>query len=523
MTKTNMIFLFLLQIGILNAQVKEFIYKPSDTETLGRITWLYNVIQRDDSIWIHGITTSAYHPFSPITYIYAQLDKNLKLNSTISQSVDTIYDAYTDGNFIFNHRNHLVALGSADRSEKRFFIEMDTFGNNINIHTKSTLLPSTIRYNYNRIMQLANRSYIASGIKVDGTFMNPDPRNLIITLYGLDSNGQEKWIKSYPELGFFCEPKSLQILKNNNILHTYTAFNLDSCKDKSKKTNLHFLEVDENGNMLRNRIFKHNRMYGSNTMYEMDQGDFILGGVSIDTSWCAGYDTATNTFYSEGVSTSGYLARIDSALNVVWEIKNKLYGRILNIVKLKDGHFIGVGYFGDSSGTGGDHGWIIKFSKDGAVIWDKSYQLITPNEDNYNKLETICELSNGDLVAVGQILNAAADRDTNKYIERGWIVKINADGNLIGSNIEAVERSNIPKIYPIPYNDYLQLDWAETPLNVCAIEIYDLLGKCIHTQHIPAHQKKITINPKWSKGSYFLFLKDASNRNLYMQKIISSE
>jgi hypothetical protein len=523
MTKTNIIFLFLLQIGVLNAQIKEFIYKPSDTETLGRITWLYNVIQRGDSIWIHGITTSTYHPFSPFTYVYAQLDKNLNLKRTLSQSVDTIYDAYTDGNFIFNHRNHLITIGWANMAEKRFFIEMDTLGYNINIHTKSTILPSTIRYTYNRIIQLANRSYIASGIKVDGTFMNPDPRNLIVTLYGLDSNGQEKWIKSYPELGFFCEPKSLQILKNNNILHTYTAFNLDSCKDKSNKTNLHFLEVDENGKMLRNRVFKHNRMNGSNTMYEMDQGDFILGGVSIDTSWCAGYDTATNTFYSEGFSTSGYLARIDSALNVVWEIKNKLYGRILNIVKLKDGHFVGVGYFGDSSGTGGDHGWLIKFSKDGAVIWDKSYQLIIPSTNNYNKLETICELSNGDLVAVGQIENAAADRDTNKFIQRGWIVKINAEGNLMGSNIEVVERSNIPKLYPNPFKECIHIDWSETSLKVNTIEVYDLLGKSVYTQNAIPSQKKITIHPKWPKGLYYISFKDAFNRNLYMQKIISSE
>jgi hypothetical protein len=176
-----------------------------------------------------------------------------------------------------------------------------------------------------------------------------------------------------------------------------------------------------------------------------------LGGTLFDTAWSiqqttdGGYIVAGETQSNDGNVTGNHsgerdiwITKLNSDGGVIeWQ---KAYGGVSNefLTKIKqtsDGGYIIVGYTESNNGDvtvnhGGADGWIIKINATGDIQWQKTY-----GGTFSDVLTDIYQLSDGSYIASGGTASNNGDVTGNHGIFDAWVVKISATGILQWNNV----------------------------------------------------------------------------------------
>ena len=256
----------------------------------------------------------------------------------------------------------------------------------------------------------------------------------------LDAQGNISWEKSH---GFAGTDQALKIIQTKEGNFFVTGYfdvsasenqgNDDGKAAHGSKATLHGVGefwgilMDQNGDTIWRRYFGGSSNDRSYDVVQTDDGGFIMIGASESTD----FDILDN----KG-SYDFWMVRVASNGDKLWakslggsEI-DKGYG----IAKTEDGNYIVVGDTRSmdqdvSTLNGNADAWVVKFSPNGNIIWEKTY-----GGAAFDSAKSITRLQNGNFAVVGNTRSSI-----NGFFNRGqndaWIFIIDTDGALKFSHI----------------------------------------------------------------------------------------
>lgn len=137
---------------------------------------------------------------------------------------------------------------------------------------------------------------------------------------------------------------------------------------------------------------------------------------------------------STGVG-NGLVVKYDKEGNVVW---SKYYGgngheEFYDVTVVSDG-YVAVGYTASTdidglNNSGANDGLVVKFDKEGNIVWQT---LIGGTGDDY--IHAIKETNDGNLIVVGRFASSIGEHTNNGGLD-GFIGMVSSDGELIDSNL----------------------------------------------------------------------------------------
>ena len=148
------------------------------------------------------------------------------------------------------------------------------------------------------------------------------------------------------------------------------------------------------------------------------------------------------------IATQALISKRDNNLNLLWESKyDSEYDSTFNSVIEKDGYFIAVGSLVKNKDSIKDNvraGLIVKFDKDGRIIWNKTYSVLSDT-----KLNKII-IDDDNYVVIGQSIYENMELGTH-ITGGGIIVRYDDDGNVLASNNYGGNKSG-------SFNDIIKVD-----------------------------------------------------------------
>ena len=250
----------------------------------------------------------------------------------------------------------------------------------------------------------------------------------------LDAQGNISWEKTH---GFAGSDQALKIIQTASGNFFVTGFfdvsasgnqgNDDGKMGTSSKATLHGVGefwgilMDQNGDTIWRRYFGGSSNDRSYDVVETDDGGFII----IGSSESVDFDITDN----KG-SYDYWMVRVDSNGNKLWakSLGGSEIDQGYGITKAEDGNFIIVG---DTRSTDGDvstlngnaDAWVVKFSPDGNIIWEKTY-----GGTAFDSAKSITSLQNGNFAVVGNT-RSSLEGVLNKGQNDAWIFIIDTNGN----------------------------------------------------------------------------------------------
>ncbi|MEI6312605.1 MAG: T9SS type A sorting domain-containing protein [Bacteroidota bacterium] len=210
-------------------------------------------------------------------------------------------------------------------------------------------------------------------------------------------------------------------------------------------------------------------------------------------------------------------------------------GIMYDVKELSDGSFIACGVYSEGS----VYGYIVKINASGDIIWSKQYRSYQfPETYSQHRLYDLDVLSNGDIVAVGEI----NPNDGISIPQQGWILRVDSNGCIVDSNWcgwnsieveptthDASQAKNELFIYPNPVTDLINISINQLEnmkIDDYRLEIYDAIGKKQSLQNIEKEttlfgELKFQVNiKKLISGMYFIHILDKDNKVISNGKFI---
>ncbi len=243
----------------------------------------------------------------------------------------------------------------------------------------------------------------------------------------IDSFGNIKWQKNYGGSGNDFIHGLLSTKDGGAIIEAYTVSNdLPGFKGGY---DILLIKIDEYGNI------EWQRLYGGSDndgLHAVDVKEHPNGGYIMTASTeSADGDISWN----KGAGDS-WLVRLSNTGNIIWE---KTFGGSSDedthcVLITSDTNYIVAGHTfstdGDVSGLHGagfDDGWIYKTDSSGNMLWSYCY-----GGTNVDIFSSACEVA-GNFFFAGYTSSNDGDIISNKGIDDGWIIKTDADGNILWS------------------------------------------------------------------------------------------
>ena len=311
------------------------------------------------------------------------------------------------------------------------------------------------------------------------------------TINKIKTSGELIWSK-YLNLNSYIFPTSLTLKSNGRlILQSGSEVYFPNETNPSKVSTWNVIhEIDTaTGNTLKFKKSVNDSISGSVALIPTPYNSFIIGGFKIDS---------VKEF--DGNYLKGYLAKLDSNYNSVWEKRvasssgNSYFN---NIKKLADGNYLAVGecmnfdfdttipYSNPLKGMYA--GWMVKFTEQGDILWDRKHYGVASYLE-FNRLFDFVELPNGDIIAVGESTNMYNDDNftQDSITQMGWLLRVNANGCLSPTDCgytsianSAEKKLNIA-IYPNPIANQLYIETqALVPNQSYTLLLSDIHGKAV--------------------------------------------
>lgn len=240
----------------------------------------------------------------------------------------------------------------------------------------------------------------------------------------------------------------------------------------------------------------------------------VLGGIVANDNDEVIYVSGKGYIYDlNGVSDyfkyKWYATKLDKDKNIIWRTlfpsfaDNTVEGtRFWNILKLQDKkNYLSMGMLADS--LTGIYAWIVKFSDDGQIIWNRNYKMESDTNGYQYEIRDMAEDAEGNLIAVGERIDLVRQGFNT---QQGLLMKLDKYGcltpgcHLVSTKDEPKEIITI-KIYPNPATDFITFYFDENiKLKVNQYCIRNMSGQIIkeirpltpdinyviHTQDFPA-------------------------------------
>jgi hypothetical protein len=463
-------FAFLVSILIkLNAQLKPTnIYINVDNE----ITQYHTCFIKQDTAYIFGWKGYRKIPssFPRAKYLLSKFYSN-KIYSNYSRNIDSNFDQFSNFNVLYS-KNKIYLLPGSNFNARRYFLTLDEYGQYISHRTDSAnAVDGLIRMYFCR---LRDGNFMGMGLKA-----YTQPQNSDYIYFKMDSTGND----------VYTSPTRINNLPNVFrtifINHRGNAVVLASLQNYRPEAHLsysytRFIELMDNGLPFKDTMNKSTKLIPIDAFSDTN-GDYIIAG--------SRYDSITNR--SLDPLTTPSVALMDSNATLKWQIsidrRNMPEGTFNKVKKLSDGNYLAVGKVFDSIKVDTNfnsrmNGILLKFDRLGRTIWKKEYRLKYISDiSTITSLNDFSEYGNGDIIAVGEYSTGFEDSDPDTPSQRGWILKLNKNGEIINTNalIEETNSDNLFSIYPNPSSSFLNIDHAFN--RKIEYNVYDLTGKKIET------------------------------------------
>lgn len=243
-----------------------------------------------------------------------------------------------------------------------------------------------------------------------------------------------RWSKTmtpntYTEAIYDVKPtkdKGLVIAGTDSVIYSFDFFP----EEKSANHNGIIAKIDSTGNLVWKKFFSDWRYGASTSVEETRDGGFVL----------AGYNNPLTL-----PDTSAFVVfKLDSDANVEWQ--KQLGGRgadkAYDVIQTVDNGYLAVGKTASHDRDVTDNHsrppeypyswnalhdiWAVKFDASGNIIWKKCYGGLE-NETG----QAVIETPDGGFIIVGTSESTEGDLTNNKGGVDGWIIKIDANGNVL--------------------------------------------------------------------------------------------
>ncbi len=264
----------------------------------------------------------------------------------------------------------------------------------------------------------------------------------------LNSNGIFQWVKNWGGSGIERAQDIVELSNGKFVLCGYTT------SSPARYFDTFILKIDQNGNTLWSKRYGSAEYDDANSLKELSDGGFILGGQSNnqlylirtnsngDSLWTKSFGTAGmdniksvnfaqggNGFILAGTTTGtgaggedGYLVKTDTGGVQVWA---KTFGGSLNdgfhrIEQTSDG-----GYFGSGTSSEGPwpdpNIWLVKFDVNGVKTWENFF-----GGNNHDHGYSGQQTSDGGYITVGHTHSFISNANN----EDAYVIKTNSSGNV---------------------------------------------------------------------------------------------
>ena len=181
------------------------------------------------------------------------------------------------------------------------------------------------------------------------------------------------------------------------------------------------------------------------------------------------------------------------------------YSRFIDLIESSDESLVVCGQQfidnPDTINTSGLYrvtGVIAKFSAQGDSIWSQNYMHPEnmKSQNSYHVLNSIVQTDDGGFAAAGYLISAPPDTGTQDT----WVVKVDSFGCLVqGCEVVSVPKIETSisalKIYPNPARNILNIEITPNGnQHEFNFELYDILGKRVHTQKLIPYTNTISVS-----------------------------
>ena len=448
-------------------------------------------------IYTVGYTSDTSSPIDPMClFSKHRLDGQLDTVTTF-KIPGYMQTATGENSLILTKDSNLVCTGyciDASNITKVLFLKYDINGNVLFYKTYSAV--NSQRFFGKRIVETNDGFYIEGTIQ----YSNFDVNLFIIKI---DATGNELWRKFYGSNSTDELTSAFIKTSNNRLLIAATKNNKDYSHDATFQSWCYLLMLDTAGNLIRDTIGIDPNIDVPQNLIETLDGKFIF---------CTGYATMKSN--TVGTDFKGYVVKVDSNLNMLWE---QLYAdsspvtTLFNVSELSTGELVAVGSnYNQLLHPYHNNGLIIKTDANGIQLWGREYRGVSRTGQNIedNILYDCDILSDGNIIACG----VAADYN-DTFPQQAWLLRIDADGcmdnNFCGyTGIEQVENKNqeqgLVTVYPNPATNSVQVIIEHEMLNG-EIKLYDVSGKIVLTKSVNTEKTMLNIS-ELSKGLYIVSL-----------------
>lgn len=362
-----------------------------------------------------------------VPFVVGAYEVNLEWKKTYEgEGHDRIKVVIDDGNGGF------VALGTTNLDKYSSYSSQDTFiakfDSEGNIIWRNDFFGSS-GDSLNDIIKLNDNNYIVVGSTYSNDIegiVNNGESDAILLKY--DNSGNLLWKKNFggAKRDFFSKLYSL-----NDGFIVCGSFNSDSFLGINKigSDDKVFIKFDFDGNIIWQNSWGKPVLEAGNHSYLIEDNIDVDGNLIAVGSNVKNIDDENNIYDYDGV-----VVKYDKNGQLLWEKDYHLDGSELfnSFVLEDDGSIICFGeieYFDYNNGKDPDgyHGIIVKYDKDGNLIWEKDW--ISKNSDLAESLGKTIKLSNGNYLAIGYLTDQVCDTDCYTFL-----LQFDSDGNLVYEN-----------------------------------------------------------------------------------------
>ncbi len=270
----------------------------------------------------------------------------------------------------------------------------------------------------------------------------------------------------------------------------------------TEKGYLEIYELDTGLNQINHIIGTDSDGHEAGFIQVLNDGGYMCGGGYI----C--YQDMTT------IKNRGTLLKLDSNFQVVWTINTGTCSQYTSFNALKqspDGNYVAIGGSYDDTNTLVKHknGWVVKYSSDGQIIWNKLYRGVTSDGYNgdENRLYSIAFMSDSSILCAGQ----AANYDDTINSQQGWLLHLDTAGCIpdslhcgaISGITDVPQTAGTIQAYPNPASDQIKFEVLFDQPSDYTLYITNVIGQKISETSILLQTTTTNIDVRqWHSGLY---------------------
>jgi len=232
-----------------------------------------------------------------------------------------------------------------------------------------------------------------------------------------DSNGNKIWTKNY---GGSSEDRLMAVTKTNDGNYMAAGYSRSNNYDIPGNNGVHDLilfKFDKDGNKIWIKNYGNGNSNFLSSISSTNDGGFIVSG----------NDEGSYTY------TDAFVMKFDSNGNIQWSrsYSGSMYDNIDKVIQISSGEYVFVGYSSSNDGSFSGHrgtgdAIIGKLDGSGNTIWLKSY-----GGTQFDRLHSVHETSNGELIALGTSGSSNGDLAQNNGNYDFLYAKFDTNGNIL--------------------------------------------------------------------------------------------